>query len=79
MDMQQNIAQHEEVIAELKQKQESRVEEREEKERAIEAMKMEKEKLRNWLFRQSALYTKIDKLANQQKMCIRDRYRQVVT
>lgn len=67
MDMQQNIAQHEEVIAELKQKQESRVEEIEEKERAIEAMKMEKEKLRNWLFRQSALYTKIDKLANQQK------------
>lgn len=58
MDMQQNIAQHEEVIAELKQKQESRVEEIEEKERAIEAMKMEKEKLRNWLFRQSALYTK---------------------
>ena len=39
--MQQNIAQHEEVIAELKQKQESRVEEIEEKERAIEAMKME--------------------------------------
>ena len=67
MDMQQNIAQHEEVIAELKQKQESRAEEIEEKERAIEAMKMEKEKLRNWLFRQSALYTKIDKLANQQK------------
>ena len=67
MDMQQNIAQHEEVIAELKQKQESRAEEIEEKERAIEAMKMEKEKLRNWLFRQSALYVKIDKLANQQK------------
>ena len=48
MDMQQNIALHEEVIAELKQKQESRAEEIEEKERAIEAMKMEKEKLRNW-------------------------------
>ncbi len=67
MDMQQNIAQHEEVIAELKQKQESRAEEIEEKERAIEAMKMEKEKLRNWLFRQSALYTKIDKTGQPAK------------
>ncbi len=66
-DMQQNIVRHEEVIAELKQKQESRAGEIEEKERAIQAMKMEKEKLRNWLFRQSALYAKIDKLANQQK------------
>ncbi len=55
------------LLQKLKQKQESRAGEIEEKERAIQAMKMEKEKLRNWLFRQSALYAKIDKLANQQK------------
>lgn len=67
MDMQQNIALREKTIAELKQTQESRAGEIEEKEREIEAMKMEKEKLRSWLFRQSALYTKIDKLSAQQK------------
>lgn len=55
------------LLQKLKQKQESRAGEIEEKERAIQAMKMEKEKLRNWLFRQNALYAKIDKLANQQK------------
>lgn len=43
MDMQQNIAQHEEVIAELKQKQESRAEEIEEKERAIEVWRWRRE------------------------------------
>lgn len=67
MEMQQDIARRENTITELKEKQESRAGEIEEKEREIEAMKMEKEKLRNWLFRQSALYAKIDKLSAQQK------------
>lgn len=67
MEMQQNIAQRERTIAELKETQESRAGEIEEKEREIEAMKIEKEKLRSWLFRQSALYAKIDKLSAQQK------------
>lgn len=66
-DMQQNIAAREVMITELKQRQESRVGEIEEKEREIEAMKLEKEKLRSWLFRQSALYAKIEKLSGQQK------------
>lgn len=66
-DMQQNIAAREAMITELKQRQESRVGEIEEKEREIEAMKLEKEKLRSWLFRQSALYAKIEKLSGQQK------------
>lgn len=67
MDMQRDIAGRENTIAELRQKQEIRAGEIEEKEREIESMKMEKEKLRNWLFRQSALYAKIEKLSAQQK------------
>lgn len=67
MDMQRDIAGRENTIAELRQKQEIRAGEIEEKEREIESMKMEKEKLRNWLFRQSALYAKIEKLSTQQK------------
>lgn len=67
MDMQQDIARRENTIAELRQKQEIRAGEIEEKEREIESMKMEKEKLRNWLFRQSALYAKIEKLSAQQR------------
>lgn len=67
MDMQRDIAGRENTIAELRQKQEIRAGEIEEKEREIESMKMEKEKLRNWLFRQSALYAKIEKLSSQQK------------
>lgn len=67
MDMQWDIAGRENTIAELRQKQEIRAGEIEEKEREIESMKMEKEKLRNWLFRQSALYAKIEKLSTQQK------------
>lgn len=73
-DMQASIAQREATIAELKQKQLNSAEEIEEKEREIgekeceiEAMKLEKEKLRSWLFRQSALYAKIEKLSAQQK------------
>lgn len=67
MDMQQNIASREKTIAELKETQESRAGEIEEKEREIETIKMEKEKLRSWLFRQSSLYAKIEKLSAQQK------------
>lgn len=67
MDMQRDIAGRENTIAELRQKQEIRAGEIEEKEREIESMKMEKEKLRNWLFRQSALYAKIEKLSAQQR------------
>lgn len=67
MDMQRDIAGRENTIAELRQKQEIRAGEIEEKEREIESMKMEKEKLRSWLFRQSALYAKIEKLSTQQK------------
>ena len=67
MDMQQNIAQREKTIAELKRNQENSAGEIEEKEREIEAMKLEKEKLRTWLFRQSALYARIEKLSAQQK------------
>lgn len=66
-DMQQDIIRREHTIAELRQKQEIRAGEIEEKEREIESMKMEKEKLRNWLFRQSALYAKIEKLSAQQR------------
>lgn len=66
-DMQQNIARHEAVIADLKEKQESSAGEIEEKEREIEEMKLEKEQLRTWLFRQSALFAKIEKLSAQQK------------
>lgn len=66
-DMQRDIAGRENTIAELRQKQEIRAGEIEEKEREIESMKMEKEKLRNWLFRQSALYAKIEKLSAQQR------------
>ena len=66
-DMQRDIARREHTIAELRQKQEIRAGEIEEKEREIASMKLEKEKLRNWLFRQSALYAKIEKLSAQQK------------
>lgn len=66
-DMQRDIAGRENTIAELRQKQEIRAGEIEEKEREIASMKLEKEKLRNWLFRQSALYAKIEKLSAQQR------------
>lgn len=67
IDMQESIALREKTIAELKQKQESSAGEIEQKEREIETIKMEKEKLRSWLFRQSSLYAKIEKLSAQQK------------